>query len=67
MSLRQFVISRPNPDFEAVRESIHVYQDVIEVVLTSHSFKNVSFADETCNLCGKDHQSLRCPSLKLIY
>ncbi len=66
MSLHQFVISHPNPDFEAVRESIRVYQDVIEVDSISNSFKNVSFADETCNLCGKDHQSLCCPSLKSV-
>ncbi len=67
MSLHQFVNSRPNPDFEAVRESIRVYQDVIEVDSISHSFKNVSFTDETCNLCGKDHQSLCCPSLKSVF
>ncbi len=66
MSLRQVVISHPNPDFEAVRESILVYHDVIEVDAISHSFKNVSFTDETCTLCGKDHQSLRCPSLKSV-
>ncbi len=66
MNLCQFVISHPNPDFEAVRESIGVYRDVIEVDSISHSFKNVSFVDETCNLCGKDHQSLCCPSLKSV-
>ncbi len=66
MNLCQFVMSCPNPDFEAVIESIRVYQDVIEVDSISHSIKNVSFADETCNLCGKDHQSLRCPSFKSV-
>ncbi len=54
MSLHQFVISCPKPDFEEVREYIHIYQDIIDTVM--HSFKIVSFADDTCNLCGKDHQ-----------
>ncbi len=54
MSLRQFVISLPNPDFEAVRESIRVYQDVIEVDAISHSFKNVSFVQWTIPLCAEE-------------
>ncbi len=66
MDLHQFVIVRPNPDFEAVRESIRVHQDMIEVNSITHSFKNISFSDDTCNLCCKDHQSLCCPSLKSI-
>ncbi len=66
MSLRQFVISRPIPNFEAVRESIHIYLDIIEVDAVTHSFKNVAFGDGICNLCYKDHQSLGCPSLKSV-
>ncbi len=66
MSLRQFVITRPSPDFEAVRETIRVYQDMLETDLLTHSFKNVSFAEDNCTLCGKEHQSLRCPSLKSV-
>ncbi len=60
MSLRQFVISRTTNDFESIR----VYQDMFEVDTVTHSFKNVSFADNTCILCGEDHKSLRCPSFK---
>ncbi len=66
MSLRQFVISRTTNDFEVVRESIRVFQDMLEVDVVTHSFKNVSFADNTCILCGEDHNLLRCPSLKSV-
>ncbi len=65
MSLRQFVISRTTNDFEEVRESIRVYQDMIEVDTVTHSFKIVSFADNTCILC-EDHKSQSCPSLKSV-
>ncbi len=64
MSLRQFVISRITNDFEEVCESIRGFQDMLEVDVVTHSFKNVSFADNTCILYGEDHTSLRCPSLK---
>ncbi len=55
MSLRQFVISCPSPDFEAVIESIRVYQDMLEMDVISHSFKNISFAEDNCTLCVKEH------------
>ncbi len=66
MSLRQFVVSHTTGDFEEVSGSIRVYQDMIEVDTVTHSFKNVRFAKNSCNLCGEDHQSLRCPSLKSV-
>ncbi len=66
MSLCQFVISHATPDFEAVKESICVYQDMIEVYAVTHTFTNVSFVDDTCNSCGKDHQSLCCLSLQSV-
>ncbi len=59
-------MSRTINDFEEVRESIRVYQDMIEVDAVTHSFQNISFADNTCILCGEDHKSLRCPSLKSV-
>ncbi len=42
------------------------YQDMLETDVISHSFKNISFADDNCTLCGKEHKSLRCPSLNSV-
>ncbi len=52
-------ISCTTNDFEEVRESIRVFQDMLEVDVVTHSFKNVNFADNTCSFCGEDNKLLR--------
>jgi len=68
IQLRQFVISRNYDTFTEVKESIKRFQELIEVESVTHTFRNVSFAEEeTCGLCqSTQHKSLRCPSLKSL-
>ncbi len=66
IQLREFVVSRAHTTFAEVTESVKTYQELIEVDIVSHVFKNVTFNDVGCTLCNEAHKSLDCPSLRSI-
>ncbi len=66
MQLHQFVVSRAHTTFVEVTDSVKTFQELIEVDMVSHVFKNVTFSDVGCTLYNEPHKSLDCPSLRSI-
>ncbi len=65
-AVKQFVVTRPLTSFTEILHSLDLYQDMIEVATIDTVFKNVSFEENECVICGKSHLSSECSQLKLL-
>jgi hypothetical protein len=67
LPVRQFVVSSPYATFEAISDSLTLYQQMIEVEQISAVLKNVSFADTPlCRICGESHPNSDCPEVRPV-
>ena len=63
-NVKQFLVARNVRNYADILQTINQYQEHIETDTVQNVFKNLSFSDDLCKLCDKQHNVARCPMLR---